>query len=445
MFWTRSEPNYEKVLTTLDEKIRETETRLTDLAEAEKKLIATWIYYGAFVYVFYFALYFTLWSPVNDALPWWLAKTSAIILMPGLIYYGRSLIKYWYSSKRKAEALRLKDLHKKQADKLEELKKKTGYYETKGLIERFDSANRKGTPTSHGQPVRPIQPNHPSGSGLRQRPQNIQPPAGTPIQHGAAPQHLQVLPGTPSTSAPPGGQIQPTPSERPVHGSPIPQIVVPQTPINNRARLHETPVSSPKPWYEKFAEALIGDSEEPHQKYALICQNCFVHNGLVLPEEYPTIRFRCMKCGYVNAKNRRNNAVRTDLSPPASPTPRQRTMGNLSSDDESISGRRRTAGGSMLAKPSRDFSEYDYGSDTGSTHYGRGADSGASPLPSRPSTPANAMPSLPDGANVALEEPVPIGADNNDPVAGIEVVGSAAPFSGGQPLMSDPKGDDATS
>jgi hypothetical protein len=45
-----------------------------------------------------------------------------------------------------------------------------------------------------------------------------------------------------------------------------------------------------KVWYEKMVEAIIGDAEGPHQKYALICQQCFEHNGLVLPEEYPTAR-----------------------------------------------------------------------------------------------------------------------------------------------------------
>jgi hypothetical protein len=37
---------------------------------------------------------------------------------------------------------------------------------------------------------------------------------------------------------------------------------------------------------DKVADALIGESENsPDSKYALICQNCFTHNGLVLREE----------------------------------------------------------------------------------------------------------------------------------------------------------------
>ena len=47
-------------------------------------------------------------------------------------------------------------------------------------------------------------------------------------------------------------------------------------------------ISTPKLWYEKVVDAIIGDEEGPHQKYALICQQCFEHNGLVPPHEYET-------------------------------------------------------------------------------------------------------------------------------------------------------------
>ncbi|KAJ1565777.1 hypothetical protein HK405_011630 [Cladochytrium tenue] len=64
-----------------------------------------------------------------------------------------------------------------------------------------------------------------------------------------------------------------------------------------------------------MAEAIIGDVEGPHQKFALICENCFAHNGLVMPEEYAFIKFRCMRCGYLNSKGTRGP------SPSPSPTP----------------------------------------------------------------------------------------------------------------------------
>jgi endoplasmic reticulum junction formation protein lunapark len=53
-----------------------------------------------------------------------------------------------------------------------------------------------------------------------------------------------------------------------------------------------TPASTPlkparKQWYDKLADALLGDDEEDvgagraGSRYALICEKCFAHNGLV--------------------------------------------------------------------------------------------------------------------------------------------------------------------
>ena len=40
-----------------------------------------------------------------------------------------------------------------------------------------------------------------------------------------------------------------------------------------------------KQWYDKVADALLGDDESPTSaaasRYALICEKCFNHNGLV--------------------------------------------------------------------------------------------------------------------------------------------------------------------
>lgn len=39
-----------------------------------------------------------------------------------------------------------------------------------------------------------------------------------------------------------------------------------------------------KQWYDKVADAILGDDElegSASSRYALICQKCFAHNGLV--------------------------------------------------------------------------------------------------------------------------------------------------------------------
>jgi len=42
---------------------------------------------------------------------------------------------------------------------------------------------------------------------------------------------------------------------------------------------------SRKQWYDRIADAILGDEDvapaSPSSRYALICEKCFAHNGLV--------------------------------------------------------------------------------------------------------------------------------------------------------------------
>jgi len=77
-----------------------------------------------------------------------------------------------------------------------------------------------------------------------------------------------------------------------------------------------------KQWYDKLADALIGDDDlsmnAAASKYALICQKCFTHNGLVKEELWEDAQYLCPKCGYFNPSARSLRAGRS-LSP-TSPT-----------------------------------------------------------------------------------------------------------------------------
>jgi len=48
-----------------------------------------------------------------------------------------------------------------------------------------------------------------------------------------------------------------------------------------------------KQWYDKLADALLGSDEAlvpGVNKYALICEKCFTHNGLAEPEKWQDVR-----------------------------------------------------------------------------------------------------------------------------------------------------------
>lgn len=47
--------------------------------------------------------------------------------------------------------------------------------------------------------------------------------------------------------------------------------------------------SNERHWYDKIVDVIVGE-EGPDTKYALICGQCFAHNGLALPQEIEDIR-----------------------------------------------------------------------------------------------------------------------------------------------------------
>lgn len=57
---------------------------------------------------------------------------------------------------------------------------------------------------------------------------------------------------------------------------------------------------------DRLLDILIGsdNSESVENRYALICFNCFAHNGLAPPhtEDPADVKFQCWKCGAMNGK-----------------------------------------------------------------------------------------------------------------------------------------------
>ncbi|XP_010138097.1 PREDICTED: protein lunapark [Buceros rhinoceros silvestris] len=60
---------------------------------------------------------------------------------------------------------------------------------------------------------------------------------------------------------------------------------------------------------DRVIEYLVGDG--PQNRYALICQQCFSHNGMALKEEFEYVAFRCAYCFFLNpARKTRPQAPR---------------------------------------------------------------------------------------------------------------------------------------
>lgn len=108
-----------------------------------------------------------------------------------------------------------------------------------------------------------------------------------------------------------------------------------------------------KQWYDRLADAILGDEDlapaSPGSRYALICEKCFTHNGLVKESIWEDAResffwfasrssllhdwleYLCPKCGHFNqsARSKRQRLVSSPSPdtklPSASPEPQGST------------------------------------------------------------------------------------------------------------------------
>lgn len=99
-----------------------------------------------------------------------------------------------------------------------------------------------------------------------------------------------------------------------------------------------------KQWYDRLADAILGDDDSSAgsvaARYALICQRCFVHNGLVKESAWESTRtsylaatmlmliqvycapeFVCRNCGYFNPSPQAARHGRSSTSPRPSVSP----------------------------------------------------------------------------------------------------------------------------
>jgi len=104
-------------------------------------------------------------------------------------------------------------------------------------------------------------------------------------------------------------------------------------------------------WYDRIVDAVLGeDTESPHTRFALICRNCFTHNGLVRGAEWEDTRkssfnlsllhgsrdnddwggsteYVCMKCGHLNPSPRQKQLMVSQASRLQSLSPQRHTNG----------------------------------------------------------------------------------------------------------------------
>ncbi|KAI9484365.1 hypothetical protein BDB00DRAFT_152365 [Zychaea mexicana] len=296
----KTDPNdYEKILSELDESIQKAEVRLSEIKIRERRTGLLWIIYGTIAWAAFLLYSFIVLHGEGDEHEW---NTLAVTLLPVLviplgIYYTRRLLKWFYTRKQTNEEANLAALRAQQKLKVEELKKKTSYYTTKSLLERYDLAAAQRRKQEQQAQQRAMA----TGATPRQQ------------QPGAQQQQLRQRSGGPGPSPQGQGMVQPQQGGGPAAAAAATAGTRGLAPVHLQARTPVPQQPKERQWYDKLVDALVGE-EGPETKYALICRHCFTHNGLVLPQEIDLIQYTCPNCKQFNPARKLANV-------PASPTP----------------------------------------------------------------------------------------------------------------------------
>lgn len=311
---------FEKELVQIELKIKDHQERLESINDRSRSTIKSISTHSTLTWLIYSILWYLGWSPLslwfdstknqnrNGAQPtqskspiasWNFTLNQSIQILPillipiGLISL-RWLLQTWFQRQKQSEQLQLRLLQKKLRDKVEEIKKKTAYYSTKELLERYDD-----------KPLH--RPSHKS-------PQNQNQAARMGFQSMTPPNPEALRQRHPPSSSTPTNELssRSTIAANPSSAVPVQSSAPPSASQTSQPQAQQFATPSPssgRGWADRFAEALLGDDEaRPESKYALICIKCYSHNGLVRKEELDQIQYLCPKCGTFNpSRNRRPN------------------------------------------------------------------------------------------------------------------------------------------
>ncbi|KAF6114422.1 lunapark, ER junction formation factor [Phyllostomus discolor] len=292
----RTKPSTVEVLENIDKEIQ----ALEEFREKNQRLQKLWvgrlILYSSILYLFTCLIVYLWYLP--DELTARLAMTLPFFAFPLIIWSIRTVLIYFFSKRTERNNEALDDLKSQKKKILEEVMEKETYKTAKLILERFDPDSKK---TKEFEPPS-------AGAAATARPGQASSSQGPPPQ-------VPVTPGPAKDTSAPGG-----PPERTVtpalSSNVLPRrLGSPATSVPGMG-LHPPgpPLARPilpreRGALDRIVEYLVGDG--PQNRYALICQQCFSHNGMALKEEFEYIAFRCAYCFFLNpARKTRPQAPR---------------------------------------------------------------------------------------------------------------------------------------
>ncbi|XP_016364379.1 protein lunapark-B-like isoform X1 [Sinocyclocheilus rhinocerous] len=288
---------------------------LEEFRAKNQRLLKLWVgrllFYSSALYLITCLCVYYLYFPEQ-----WSARLITalpLLAFPALVLLLRKLLVFLFSKRTERNNEKLDDLKAQKRKILEEVMETETYKNAKLILERFDPESKKKA-EAEATPVRPHMTPRP-GQDLRQRHVAMASPGPvpSPMSPGATP--LRGAPGGPpekglarSVASPTGASQAETPQQmmrsmNPYSPGPGSGMRPPGPPLARPILPRERSA------VDRVIEYLVGDG--PQNRYALICQQCFSHNGMALKEEFEYAAFRCAYCYFMNpARKTRPQAPR---------------------------------------------------------------------------------------------------------------------------------------
>ncbi|KAJ8282418.1 hypothetical protein COCON_G00049370 [Conger conger] len=308
----RAKPSTVDILEGIDKDI----STLEEFREKNQRLLKLWVR-RLLLYSFLLFLIISLVVYVWYLPRQWTGRLILALLIlayPILVWFTRKLMISFFSKRTERNNDKLEDLKSQKRKILEEVMETETYKNAKMILERFDPESKKKVMELESTPVGSQMAPRP-GQELRQRNVASRAPASGAPAAARPPPAPGATPVGPLPHSAPGGPPERNLSSVAAQQSLMRRPMSPGTPIPGMG-LHPPgpPLARPilprdRGAMDRVIEYLVGDG--PQNRYALICQQCFSHNGMALKEEFEYVAFRCAYCYFLNpARKTRPQAPR---------------------------------------------------------------------------------------------------------------------------------------
>uniref|UniRef100_T1GJ40 Endoplasmic reticulum junction formation protein lunapark n=1 Tax=Megaselia scalaris TaxID=36166 RepID=T1GJ40_MEGSC len=289
----RKEKTTYEILEKLEADIKKIEEYSIATQTRQKRFVGNFLVISIGLYIACFLIFYFAFFP-----PTWTERLSysvPLLIFPLIIFFLRRFLAWFFQRKINSNAKKLNEFQAKKKEILEKVMDNETYKVALSLLTRFGDGRTSTLRTATIAPTVNLPTPVQSSTALTPNKNyacSINPRINNSLINTAPASGLRYrnAPLSPPQMAFPNNR-SPNNNMASMPGWRVQQQMRPRTPfpIMNQQN---------KGVLEKMVDYIIGDG--PQNRFAMICKQCFGHNGMALEEEYEYMTFRCVYCNFLN-------------------------------------------------------------------------------------------------------------------------------------------------